>query len=149
MGAIKFSILKQAIGRDIIFDFEKSISFEGDSGPYLQYTHARMCALIAKAKEAGIGDEVNNVTASEIELERLINNYEQVMEKTFNEMSPHHIVQYLLALTRAFNNVYGRVQIINENDKEGSAYYVMLTRASKNILYHGLNTLGIVAAERM
>ena len=89
------------------------------------------------------------MVASEIELERLINNYSQVMEKTFNEMSPHHIVQYLLALTRAFNNVYGRVQIVNENNKEGSAYYVMLTLAVKNILNHGLNTLGIVAPERM
>ena len=149
IGAIKFSILKQAIGGDIIFDIDKSISFEGDSGPYLQYTHARICALIARAKEMNISDEVKSISNHELELERIISNYSQVLEKTFNEIEPHHIVQYLLLLTRAFNNLYGRAQIIDENNKDGSAYYIMITKSVKNILAHGLHTLGIVAPERM
>lgn len=149
VGAIKFSILKSAPGKDMIFDFEKSISFEGDSGPYLQYTHARLCALLDKAASAGIEIESYSIENPERELEQVIIGYTQVLEKAYRDLGPHHIVQHLLLLTRAFNNMYGRQQIVDEENKEKSAYYVMLSQAVKNILAHGLHTLGIVAPERM
>lgn len=149
VGAIKFSILKQAPGRDTVFDFEKSISFEGDSGPYLQYTHARLCALLDKARSAGIDIERYSVGKPERELEQVIIGYDHALQKAYDELGPHHIVQHLLILTRAFNSMYGRQQIVDENDKEKSAYYVMLATAVKNILAHGLQTLGIVAPVRM
>lgn len=148
VGAVKFSILKQAPGKDTAFDFEKSISFEGDSGPYLQYTHARICALLSKAEEAGIDTESYVIDVPERALEQVIIGYTNVLQKAYKDLGPHHIVQYLLSLTRAFNNMYGRQQIIGE-DKEKSAYYVMLATATKNILAHGLYTLGIVAPSRM
>jgi arginyl-tRNA synthetase len=149
VGAVKFSILKSAPGKDMIFDFEKSLSFEGDSGPYLQYTHARLSALLDKAKTAEIEIESYSVENPERALEQTIIGYTQTLEKAYRELGPHHIVQYLLLLTRAFNSMYGRVQILDENDKEKSAYYVMLATATKNILAHGLYTLGIKAPERM
>lgn len=148
VGAIKFSILKSAPGKDMIFDFEKSLSFEGDSGPYLQYTHARLCALLDKAKEADISIENYVVEEPERALEQAIIGYTQTLNKAYVELGPHHIVQHLLLLTRAFNNMYGRVQIVGEN-KETSAYYVMLAQATRHILAHGLYTLGIKAPERM
>lgn len=149
VGAVKFSILKQAPGKDTMFDFETSISFEGDSGPYLQYTHARLSALLDKATEAGVDMERYVVENPERELEQVIIGYTQVLEKAYKDLGPHHILQHLLVLTRAFNNMYGRVQIVDENNKERSAYYVMLATAVKNILAHGLSTLGIVAPSRM
>lgn len=150
VGAVKFSILKIAPGKDIAFDFDKSLSFEGDSGPYLQYTHARLCALLDKARTAGIlWDHGYVVTTPEKELEKVIIGYREVLEKTYNDLGPHHIVQHLLLLTRVFNNMYARVQIVNDNDKDGSMYYCMLAAATKNILSHGLTTLGIVTPERM
>ncbi|MEZ0208556.1 MAG: arginine--tRNA ligase [Candidatus Paceibacterota bacterium] len=149
VGAVKFSILKQAPGKDTVFDFEKSLSFEGDSGPYLQYTHARLSALLDKAHEAGIEMESYSIENPERELEQVIIGYTQTLEKAYKDLGPHHIVQHLLRLTRAFNNMYGRVQIVNVDDKEKSAYYVMLSQAVKNIVAHGLYTLGIVAPERM
>ena len=149
VGAIKFSILKQAPGGDIVFDFDKSISFEGDSGPYLQYTHARICTLLEKAKEAGINTESYVVENPERELEQVLIGYRQTLEKSYKDLGPHHIVQYLLSLTRAFNAMYGRTQIVDVNNKEGSAYYVMLATATQKILSHGLHTLGIKAPERM
>lgn len=148
VGAIKFSILKSAPGKDMIFDFEKSLSFEGDSGPYLQYTHARLCALLDKATEAGIDIESYSVESPERGLEQVIIGYTQTLEKAYKDLGPHHIVQHLLLLTRAFNNMYSRVQIIGE-DKDVSAYYVMLSQATKNILAHGLYTLGIKAPTKM
>jgi arginyl-tRNA synthetase len=149
VGAVKFSILKQAPGKDSVFDFEKSLSFEGDSGPYLQYTHARLSALLDKAKEAGIEMESYIIEVPERELEQAIIGYTHVLEKAYRDLGPHHIVQYLLKLTRAFNSMYGRQQIVDESNKEKSAYYCMLATATKNILAHGLSTLGIVAPERM
>lgn len=149
VGAVKFSVLRQAPGKDTIFDFEKSLSFEGDSGPYLQYTHARICALLDRAQVAGIDIESYIIENPERSLEGIIIGYVQTLTKACNELGPHHIVQYLLSLTRAFNNMYGRQQIIDEENKEKSAYYVMLAQATKNILAHGLHTLGIVAPERM
>ncbi len=148
VGAVKFSILKQAPGKDTVFDFEKSISFEGDSGPYLQYTHARICALLDRAEEVGIDIESYAIEHPERELEQVIIGYNQALEKACTELAPQSILQHLLKLTRAFNNMYGREQIIRD-DKELSAYYMMLTQATKNILGHGLSTLGIVAPERM
>ncbi len=150
VGAIKFSILKIAPGKDIAFDFDKSISFEGDSGPYLQYTHARLCALLDKAKDTQIDFEHGYVVSeSERELERTLIAYNNVLEKTFTDLGPHHIIQYLLLLTRVFNSMYARHQIVDENNMDESRYYVMLTQATKNILAHGLQVLGIVAPERM
>jgi arginyl-tRNA synthetase len=150
VGAIKFSILKIAPGKDIAFDFDKSISFEGDSGPYLQYTHARLSALLDKAVEADISFEYGYVVANpERDLEKVIIGYREVLEKTYRDLGPQHIVQHLLLLTRVFNNMYARVQIVNADDKDASSYYVMLATATKNILAHGLYTLGIAAPERM
>jgi arginyl-tRNA synthetase len=150
VGAIKFSILKIAPGKDIAFDFEKSISFEGDSGPYLQYTHARLCALLDNASSKEIDFEHGYVvTTPERELEKVIVGYQVVLEKAYSDLGPHHIVQHLLLLTRTFNSMYARVQIVNENDIDGSRYYVMLAEATKNILAHGLSVLGMVAPKRM
>ena len=150
VGAIKFSILKIAPGKDIAFDFDKSISFEGDSGPYLQYTHARLSALLDKAHEVGISFDHGYVVSNpEKELEKVIIGYKEVLEKTYHDLGPHHIVQHLLSLTRAFNGMYARVQIVDENDKDTSMYYVMLATATRNILAHGLNVLGIKAPKRM
>jgi arginyl-tRNA synthetase len=148
VGAVKFSILKQAPGKDSIFDFEKSISFEGDSGPYLQYTHARICALLDKAREAGIDTESYMIGQPERELEQVLIGYEQALLKATSELAPQAVLQHLLLVTRAFNNLYGRVQIVGEN-KETSAYYVLLAQAARNVIAHGLSTLGIVAPERM
>lgn len=150
VGAIKFSILKIAPGKDIAFDFEKSVSFEGDSGPYLQYTHARICALLDKAEGLDISFEHGYVVEhGEKELEKVIIGYMEVLEKAYRDCGPHHIIQHLLLLTRVFNSMYGRVQIVREDNKDISSYYVMLSWATKNILAHGLYVLGIQAPERM
>jgi arginyl-tRNA synthetase len=148
VGSIKFAILKSAPGKDMIFDFEKSLSFEGDSGPYLQYTHARLCALLEKGKVI-TGEHSAYKGVPEKELEQVISRYPLVLDKAYKEIGPHHIVGYLLLLTRVFNSMYARVQIIDINDQDKSTYYIALAQATKNILAQGLHVLGIAAPERM
>ncbi len=150
VGAIKFSILKSAPGKDMVFDFDKSLSFEGDSGPYLQYTHARLCALLDKAEGLGItGVDGYVVEHPERSLEAILAKYPYIITKAHTEVGPHHVVQYLLQMTRLFNNLYSRVQIVDESHRDESKYYVLLALVTRNILAHGLRVLGIVAPKRM
>ncbi len=155
VGALKYSILKQVNGKDIIFDFDKSISFEGDSGPYLQYSYARAKSILRKAKDESIKPKVDPGQiksqfdgASITMLEKLLYRFPEVVERAGNEYSPHYIATYLIELASAFNNFYGKGKIVDKADTE-SSYKVALTEAFSIVLKNGLNLLGIQAPERM
>lgn len=151
VGAIKYSILKQVNGKDIIFDFDKSISFEGDSGPYLQYSYARAKSILRKAKEEKVKSAVNlkSVQDKEIsELEKTLYRFPEVVERAGNEYSPHYIATYLIEIASAFNNFYAKNKIVDKTDLN-SPYKIALTEAFSIILKNGLNLLGIQAPEKM
>lgn len=149
VGALKYSILRQGIGKDIIFDFEKSLSFEGDSGPYLQYTHARTQSILNKASEAGITASNNLPDNWETtDVERLLYRFPEVVNRALDEYAPHYVATYLIELARAFNSFYGNQQII-QSDDAASGYRVALTQAVGTVLKNGLYVLGITAPERM
>ncbi|MCE9628422.1 MAG: arginine--tRNA ligase [Candidatus Vogelbacteria bacterium] len=148
VGAIKFSILRQAPGKDVIFDFDKSISFEGDSGPYLQYAYTRAKSILDKANKAGI-EKTTKKTVEEIYvLEKLLYRFPEVVERAGKEFSPHYIVTYLLELAASFNNFYAQNKIVDANDLE-SGYKVALTESFSIVMKNGLYLLGIVAPDKM
>lgn len=165
IGAIKYSILRQAIGGDIVFDFEKSISFEGDSGPYLQYTAVRAKSVLEKANLTPSpsprlgegGEEVlqNQDSSGEAlaeweptEVERMLYRFPEIVERAGQEYAPHHLVTYLTELASAFNSFYGNNKIISEEDPT-SPYKVALTESVYHVLKNGLHLLGIKVPERM
>ncbi len=150
IGAIKYSILKQATGGDIIFDFDKSLSFEGDSGPYLQYSYARAKSILRKAKDEGVEMQIKNKISNikNETLEKMLPRFSEVVEKAQKEFSPHYIATYLIELAGAFNNFYANGKIVDREDKE-SPYKVALTDAFSIVLKNGLNLLGISSLERM
>ena len=148
VGAIKYSILKQAIGGDIIYDFEKSISFEGDSGPYLQYSYARAKSVLEKAKGEGIKVSVGKIMPEIVELEKLLYRFPEIVERAGREYSPHYITSYLIELAGSFNNFYAKHKIVDKED-ETSPYKVALTTAFAATIKNGLNLLGIQVPERM
>ena len=96
IGAIKYSILKHTIGSDIIYDFDKSISFEGDSGPYLQYSYARAKSVLEKSKEEGIEPSADKIIPETVELEKLLYRFPEIVERAGKEYSPHYIALYLI-----------------------------------------------------
>lgn len=151
IAAIKFSILKQAIGRDIIFDIDKSISFEGDSGPYLQYTYVRTKSIIKKAKELGIEQDIRGpISGADVSVvEKLVYRLPEVIEKAAKEYAPQHIVTYLLELASAYNSYYSANKIIDTDNKEASPYRIALTAAVNQAIKNGLTVLGIPVPERM
>lgn len=150
LAAIKYSILKQSIGKDIIFDFDKSISFEGDSGPYIQYTYVRTQAILRKAKENKIA-ELKNIDKAKNEeisdVERLMQKFPEIIEMAAEKYTSNYICSYLVELCRAFNSYYAKNKIVS--DDEIGKYRIALTRAVGIVLKNGLNLLGISVPERM
>ncbi len=144
VAAIKYSILKQATGKNIIFDPEQSLSFEGDSGPYLQYSYARARSVLRKVDS---GQWTVDTPTSEVsELERLLYRFPEVIERAGEEHEPHHVTTYLTELASAFNSWYAQGRIIGD---EYEAYKVALTRAFALTMKKGLTVLGIRAPEAM
>lgn len=146
VGAIKYSILKQDSSRDIIFDFDKSISFDGSSGPYLQYTFARTQSILEKAKSEQVQIKLEQL--EEVgEVEKIIARYGEAVYRAGEELAPHHIVTYLTELASAFNAYYANNKIVSE--EENSSYRVALTAAVGQVLKNGLSLLGIAAPKKM
>lgn len=148
VSALKYSILKQSIGGDIIYDFEKSISFEGDSGPYLQYSYARAKSILEKAKMDEIVPSFIDVPEEIYEIEKLIYRFPEIVLHSAENYQSHHIANYLIELARAYNIYYGNTKIIDKDDIT-SPYKVALTEAFSIVMKNGLYLLGIQAPERM
>jgi arginyl-tRNA synthetase len=148
IAGLRFAILRQSIGGDIIYDPEKAVSFEGDSGPYLQYAVVRANAVLTKAKEAGISKKVKDLPETVSLLEKLILRFPEVVERSRKEYSTHYIVTYLIELSSAFNSYYANNQIINSEDSL-SPYRVMITKVFSEIMKNGLWILGIKVPEKM
>jgi arginyl-tRNA synthetase len=148
VGAIKYSILRQAIGGDIIFDFEKSISFEGDSGPYLQYAYTRAKSVLEKASKEKVKPALKKMPNEVTELEVMLSRFSEVVERSGKEQAPHYIATYLIELARVFNAYYAKHKIVDAKD-EYSPYKVALTSAFMQVMKNGLEILGIRVPERM
>ncbi|MSU56064.1 MAG: arginine--tRNA ligase [Candidatus Taylorbacteria bacterium] len=149
VGAIKYSILRQAIGGDIIFDFDKSISFEGDSGPYLQYSYVRAKSVLAKAEAESI--KGNPVLPKEWEttvLEKLLYRFPEVVERAGTELEPHYVTTFLTELAGVFNSWYAGGKIVDATDP-ASPYKLALTEVFVTTMENGLWLLGIKVPERM
>lgn len=149
IGAIKYSILKQAPGKDIIFEPETSVSFEGDSGPYLQYTYTRAKSVIDKAIEQGINfiDEKEPENWQRTDLEKHLYRFPESVEQAYRELAPQILVTLLTKIAGEFNSFYAQNQIIDGGVEEG--YKLSVTKATAVVLQNGLKILGIKVPNRM
>lgn len=148
VGAVKFSILRQTIGSDILYDFEKSISLEGDSGSYLQYTYTRAHSVLRRAHSVGLKASAELPLRWEsTHLERLLYRFPEVVERASASYEPHHVVLFLLELSGAFNTFYESHRIIG--DDPGAPYRVAITQSFARVFESGLSLLGIETLERM
>ena len=143
IGAIKYMILRQAPGSDIIFDAEKSLSLEGDSGPYLQYALVRAKKILAYG-ENGQGD--SEEPEAPYDIERIILHYPEVAARAARELSPNLLVNYLTELASAWNAFYAKEQVLGSPEE---AYKQRVARAFANTMTNGLTLLGIPAPEKM
>lgn len=149
IAGIKYMILRSSIGGNIIFDIDKSVSTEGDSGVYLQYAFARANSILNKAIEEKIKSDTAMPEVWQVtEVEKLLYRFPEVVERSGREFAPHYIVNYLTELARAYNSFYGNEQIVRSDDP-ASPYKVALSEAFARVMQNGLTILGIEAVERM
>lgn len=147
VAAIKFSILKQNFRKDIIFDKEKSLSLEGDSGPYIQYAIVRINSILKKTEGLETEETEKDISLDAQNLNRTLWRYNHICFKAIDEMAPQYIAQYLIDLASRFNTFYNKNKII-EGDKVDKGLLELCVK-TKDILTRGLDTLGIRVVERM
>ena len=145
IGAIKYSVLKVATGTDVAFNIEKSVSLAGDSGPYIQYTYARTCSVIEKAKKQTAVQQ-KKLEPAERALILALNQFENVATAAADSLSPNIVAAYIFELAQHFNLFYQKHQIIGT---EFEGMRIALTKAVGTVLREGLDLLGIKAPERM
>lgn len=143
LAAVKYAFLKQRIGGDIIYSPEESVSILGNSGPYLQYAHARAVSIIKKNPN---GMTEYKLDSSECQLVRKISEFPEVVEAAVNELSPHLVCTYLYELAQEFNRFYETNQVIGDT-REGMR--LSLVCAYTSVLKNGLKLLGITAPDSM
>jgi arginyl-tRNA synthetase len=150
LGALKFMMLKTDPKKDMLFNPEESISFEGETGPYLQYTHARICSILSK-ENGKIKKNVDFALLKEKVEQNLINQlfmFQEIVEDAAAQYKPSLVARYLLDLTQTFNEFYHKCPVI-QAEKELKEARLLLINRTKDVIKEGLALLGIEAPERM
>lgn len=146
-GALRYAFLKVRVGGDVVFDVNESVSIQGNSGPYLQYAHARACSILDKLPEGTLivpGDLPYD--EHERALVRKLSEFSEIVEKATAELMPHHVCNYLYELAQEFNRFYEKCRIIGD---EREVLRLSLVTRYRDTLRNGLDLLGMVAPEKM
>ncbi len=149
MGALKYFILKVDARKNMLFNPEESIDFNGNTGPFIQYTHARIRSILRKASEITGSMEAPELSDKEIELIQKMNEFGAAVEQAGKDYSPSGIANYCYELTKVFNQFYHDYSILNEPDEQKKAVRLILARNVAKILKNGMDLLGIEVPERM
>ncbi len=148
IAAIKYATLRGNILQNSIFDKDKALSFEGDSGPYLQYTYARIQSVLEKAAVSQVFPKTELPPPTAYAVEKLLAQFPQVIATSLAERAPHKVTTYLTELAGEFNSFYAQEKIADPTD-EYAPYKAAVAQAVATTLKNGLWTLGIKSPERM
>lgn len=154
LGALKYFILKVDPKKNMTFNPRESIDFNGNTGPFIQYTYARIRSVLKKGEETGAGTapaagEEVTPNAKEISVIRLLNDFPQLVQEAATELSPALIANYCYDLAREFNQFYHDYTILGEENAGIRAFRLRLAELTGRVLEKGLYLLGIEAPERM
>lgn len=151
VGAIVFQELSNSRIKDYQFSWERTLSFEGETGPYVQYSHARCCSLIEKSKYQP-GSDINfEIIASNqdaMEVVRVLTSFDDVLMRALNKNEPHHIARFALDLSQAFNKFYHDNRILSEEEDIQKAY-IALVECVKSGIHNALYLLGMESPLKM
>ncbi len=150
IAAIKFSFLRTSPEKKIIFEWDRALSLEGDSGPYLQYAYVRTLGIlhrwggeIGKLKaQGGFNDDEKAVL-------RQLSTFPEIVEKAAGDLRPHYVADYALELSTIFNKFYTKNQVLNAKSEEEKAKRLLIVAATANVMRSALHLMGIEAPEKM
>lgn len=149
VGAIKYFDLSHNLKSDIVFRWEEVLDFEGNTGPYLQYTHARIKSILRKAGKISPSKRLRFQRPEEWRLLRQMAFYPEAVGEAAKNYFPHYIANYLYKLASDFNLFYQRVQVLPEADKQLRNSRLLLISGVAQVLKNGLDLLGVEAPEEM
>lgn len=154
LGGIKYSLLKYGRQTTIQFDPDESLALKGDSGPYLQYTYARCCSVLNRAKKTGLkanesmNDELS-LSNEETNILRQLYKFPEVVAEAGEKYAPNLVCNFLYELAQAYNLFYNQQAILNAESEELEEFRLALTVAVAQVIENGLSLLGIETMERM
>ena len=148
-GAVKFTILKTSSDKNVIFDWDKALNFEGDTAPYIQYTHARIKSIIEKSKNK-VTDRISydKFNAKEIALIKHLSRFPEIVNASRKQHKPHLLANFLQELAQEFNEFYHKYPVLCD-DTELKKSRLFLVKNVSVILNAGLGLLGITAPDKM
>lgn len=151
MGALKYFILKVDARKNMLFNPEESIDFNGNTGPFIQYTYARIRSILRKAGEQGASEAPLTAVLSdkETELIQKMSEYGAAVEQAGKDYSPSGIANYCYELTKVFNQFYHDYSILNEADEQKKLVRLVIARNVAKVIRNGMALLGIEVPERM
>ena len=146
IGAIKYAMLRNDNDKNITFDWEQALSFEGDSGPYLQYSYARASSILKKAKSKKIKLNIPELQPSEIKLIKELLRFPEIVEHASSHLSPSIIANYSFQLAQTFNEFYHSCPVIGSKEQ---AFRTELVKKFRIVMKNALGLLGIDVLEEM
>jgi arginyl-tRNA synthetase len=154
MGALKYFILKVDARKNMLFNPEESIDFNGNTGPFIEYTYARIRSILRKSEELRVKSEkfataIPSLSEKEVELIQKMNEFGAAVEQAGKDYSPSGIANYCYELTKVFNQFYHDYSILNEPDEQKKAVRLVLAKNVAKIIKNGMALLGIEVPERM
>ena len=158
LGALKYFILKVDPKKTMLFDPKESIDFNGNTGPFIQYTHARIKSILRKAKESGViaGEEsltvpenFSELLPKEVEIIKLLNSYPVRIKEAGDAHSPALVANFIYDLAKEFNQYYQSVSILKESDSQRLLFRLAMLKEIAFVLRKGMLILGIELPERM
>ena len=150
MGALKYFILKVDARKNMLFNPEESIDFNGNTGPFIQYTHARIRSILRKASgQSELPENQADINEKEVELIQKMSEFCAAVEQAGKDYSPSGIANYVYELTKVFNQFYHDYSILNEPDEAKKQMRLVLARNVAKIIRNGMSLLGIEVPERM
>lgn len=150
IGAVVFTYLKNSRERDIVFDWKEMLSFEGETGPYVQYTYARSKSILRKAGEQSAEANYSKlVEKEEFELVKLLEGFQKAIFMSIDKLEPSVITRHIIEIAKAFNKFYNSHSILNSEDNELKAARLNMVQATCQVIKNGLKLIGVDVVEEM
>lgn len=150
IGAIIFTYLKNSREKDIVFDWKEMLSFEGETGPYVQYTYARGKSILRKVGQCeGNMDYSKLSSKEEFELVKELEGFQSAISAAIDKLQPSMVTRYIIEVAKAFNKFYNAHNILNSENEEIKNARINLVRATMQVIKNGLELIGLQVVEEM